>query len=195
MKDIKKIKLSNIATIQLGYPFRGKINESFYSDIKVIQMKDISLQGIDVESCNYVELTGKKAPSFLENDDILFTARGSYNYAVLFGESAKNSSIKAVATPHFFIINIKDKQEILPEFLVWQINSLPIQQYLQRNAMGSVAKSINRQTLENVPIKLPPLAIQQKMVKLIKTIQAEQDTLQKLIDNNNDMLNALAIQL
>ncbi len=135
---------------------------------------------------------GKAAPTFLKPDDILFIARGRHNYALLVDDQARN--LQAVAAPHFYIIKANTKL-ILPEFLVWLLNQSQLQQYFQREAEGTSAKSIRRNVLINSPIALPSLEKQHKISQLVSTLKQEQEILQGLIKNRNKMMKGIASQL
>ncbi|MBS9780982.1 MAG: restriction endonuclease subunit S [Gammaproteobacteria bacterium] len=188
------MKLKDIATLQLGYPFRGKVQEADSSNVCVVQLKNVSRKnGIDIQQCSPVILSGKKKPNYLQNDDILFVARGSHNYAIIV-DNIDTQPFRFVAMPHFFVIRVHDKK-VLPSFLSWQINRLPIQQYLQSHAVGSVVTSINRKTLENMPVRIPPLEEQQHIVSVADTLHRQRTILQQLINNNENIMNGIAQKL
>lgn len=183
--------LKNIAHISAGHSFRGKIPENDGSGIRVVQLKNVSPNMINWQECIETNLTGKATPKFLETGDILFAARGRHYYAV--HVINENNPFKSVAAPHFYIIKA-NPSIVMPEFLTWQLNQSPMQRYFKR-AEGTLTKSIPRNLLENTPITLPPLDEQQKIAQLAATILQEQHTLQKLIDNSAQLMNAIAIQL
>ncbi|MBF4359683.1 restriction endonuclease subunit S, partial [Vibrio anguillarum] len=55
------MKLKQIATINAGYPFRGKIPEVPGSAVVAVQMKDVSLtEGIRWSDCLETTLPGKR---------------------------------------------------------------------------------------------------------------------------------------
>lgn len=184
--------LKNISHITAGHSFRGKISEQKDSGIYAVQLKNVSPKGIDWQACLESEITGKAPPKLLELDDILFVARGSNNYAALVDQQAKH--LQAVASPHFYIIKTNTNL-IVPQFLAWLLNQKPIQQYFQREAEGTLTKSIRRSVLENTPITIPSLEKQQQIIRLVTTISKEQNTLQQLIDNGNQTMAAIATQL
>jgi len=184
--------LSDIARISVGHSFRGKLPERKGSTTYAVQLKDVSQAGVNWQSCIETEITGKAAPKFLEPNDILFIARGNNNFAVLVDEVATQQ--KTVASPHFYLIKV-DTKKVEPEFLTWILNQQHSQRYFQRESEGSLAKSIRRNVLEKTVIVLPSIEKQQQIVRLVTTISKEQDTLQKLIDNGNQAMTAIANQL
>lgn len=167
------LKLASVATITTGHPFRGKIPEKSGSDMYVVQMKDVSIEtGIDWNSVIETELGGKKQPGWLMRGDILFAARGSRNYAVLIDQDKK----KVVSAPHFYILSVK-AQALLPEFLAWQLNQKPLQNYFDSMSEGSMTKSIRRSILEKTEIIAPPIEKQKRILKLYETLLREKKSM------------------
>lgn len=191
----KSVKLKQIATINAGYPFRGKIPEVPGSAMVAVQMKDVSLtEGIRWPDCLETELTGKREPDYLTTGDILVAARGSHNYAVQVDQALATIGKQAVAAPHFFVITLK-KKDILPEFLVWLLNQTPTQRYFEQNAEGTLTKSIRRSVLEEAPVVVPPLAKQRAIISMAATLRDEHKLIQKLVSNGERMMNAIAKDL
>ncbi|OZB43550.1 MAG: restriction endonuclease subunit S [Alishewanella sp. 34-51-39] len=189
------MKLKQIATINAGYPFRGKIPEVPGSAMVAVQMKDVSLtEGIRWSDCLETELTGKREPDYLTTGDILVAARGSHNYAVQVDQVLASIGKQAVAAPHFFVISLK-KKDILPEFLVWLLNQTPTQRYFEQNAEGTLTKSIRRSVLEEAPVVVPPLAKQRAIISMAATLRDEHKLIQKLVSNGERMMNAIAKDL
>ncbi len=190
MKEII-LKLANVVTLSSGHPFRGKIPEKPGSGIYAIQMKDVSPEGgVCWSSVIETELIGKKQPDWLAPGDILFVARGSFNYAVLIEEMDK----QVICSPHFYILRVTDPS-LLPAFLAWQLNQRPLQKYFDSAAEGSVTKSIRRSILEQTEITLPPIGTQNKILELHKTILQEKKLYVELISNADKLMHALASDL
>ncbi len=189
------MKLKQIATINAGYPFRGKIPEVAGSSVVAVQMKDVSLtEGIRWPECLETELTGKREPDYLTADDILVAARGSHNYAISIGQALTTSGKQAVAAPHFFVVRLM-KKDILPEFMVWLLNQIPAQRYFEQNAEGTLTKSIRRSVLEQAPIVVPPLARQRAIIAMANTLREEQQLIKQLVNNGERMMNSIANDL
>lgn len=185
------MNLIHAVTVSSGHPFRGKIPEKPGSGIYAIQMKDVSPEGgVNWGSVIETEVIGKKQPDWLVPGEILFVARGSYNYAVLIEETDK----QVICAPHFYILRATDPS-LLPAFLVWQLNQRPLQKYFDSAAEGSVTKSIRRSMLEQAEITVPPLETQHKILGLHKAIQQEKKLYAELINNADKLMHTLARDL
>lgn len=184
--------LSGVALITAGYPLRGAVDELNHGQIAIVQMRNVDAEtGVTWSEVQRVELPSKRPPAFLAAGDILFTTRGTRNFAlalnVVEGE--------AVCSPHFFVIRVRDADQIEPQFLAWQINQRPAQEYLQREATGSHILNIRREVIEGLQIAVPPLATQKTIVSLANTARAERSALTRLIDNRSQQLEAIALGL
>lgn len=190
-KVILQVALSEITNISAGHPFRGKIPEKSGSDIRVVQMKNISSgSGVCWDAVIETELTGKKEPNWLMDGDVLFVARGSRNYAAIVDQLKG----KVVGAPHFYILRVED-QLLLPEFLVWQLNQKPMQNYFDRAAEGSFTKSLRRSALEKALITVPPIKKQKQILRLNKTLLQETRLYAELAQNADKLMNSIAREL
>lgn len=189
------MKLKQIATINAGYPFRGKLPEVLGSAVVAVQMKDVSLtEGILWSDCLETELTGKREPDYLTTGNILVAARGNHNYAIQVDKLLATTGKQAVAAPHFFVVSLK-KKDILPEFMVWLLNQVPVQRYFEQNAEGTLTKSIRRSVLEETPVVVPPLVKQQAIIAMASTLGEEQRLIKRLVNNGERMMGAIANDL
>lgn len=83
----------------------------------------------------------------------------------------------------------------MPEFLAWQINQKPVQEYLEKEATGSNVQNIRKSALEQMPIVLPPLEEQRLIVQFWRAAQREREILQQLIEATDVQLDAIAYRL
>jgi len=193
MKQEKRVILRDFADITVGYPFRGKIPEATGTGIYAVQMKDvISGNLISWARCIETELKGKKKPVWLKMGDVLVAARGNSNYAALVGPEA--DEVNSVASPHFFVLS-NYSPKVSPQYLQWFINQSPSQRYFQREAEGTLTKSIRRAVLENLPIAVPSIEKQEKIVQLYITMLQEQILLKQLTLNAEVLMNTIAKDL
>lgn len=187
------MKLKDIVHISAGHPFRGKIPEMVGSGVIAIQMKNLSADnGIDWNLCIETEITSKRGFSCLNKGDILFTARGDNNFAVLIDSIPVKK--KVVAAPQFHVLS-SVHEEVIPEYLAWLLNQKTCQRYFQREAEGSLTKSLRIKAMEDTPITIPSIEKQKSIVNLARTLKQEQQILKQLIHNGEIIMNAIASDL
>jgi restriction endonuclease S subunit len=181
--------IKHIATLTAGHPFRESIKNALHGDTAVVQMKDVDTEkGLDSANLYRVHLTGRKSPDYLRRGDILFVGRGYRIFAVLIDQDLENT----VAGSHFFILRIKpNRQDVRPDYLAWYINHKQAQRYFSQHVAGTALPHVNRGTLENLPVIVPPLAVQERIVKLHTCRLKEKALLEQLIDKKKQFLDAL----
>lgn len=178
--------------IRAGHPFRGAVEPIDSGSVAVAQMKDILPSGkIDWLSVVKTEVAGRKEPDWLKSGDLLFVTRGSRYYAACVDEAP----LWAVCGPHLFHLTVRDPDQILPEFLAWQVGQLPVQRQLLQAASGSLQLSVTKQALEALEISLPSIRTQRLVADLARTAERERALLTSLIHNREQELKALACAL
>ncbi|WP_375750010.1 restriction endonuclease subunit S [Vibrio sp. HN007] len=194
IKSSKTVPLSELVTIQAGYPFRGAIREIPTGDVRVVQAKDISDLGeLLSDDLIVTELTGRKKAEWLNKGDVLFSAKGIRHFACYVDREMENTT----CSPSLFLLRPRSdmKDAINSQFLTWQLNQQPIQNYFRRSAEGSLQISIRKQVLAETPIALPDIETQNTIAKLYAASIKENAALQKLINNRQMQLNAIASDL
>lgn len=190
--DAKHSVLVEVASLQAGYPFRTTVEEVSSGDVLVVQMKDVGPEiGVDWASAIRTRLVGRKQPDWIQEGDILFAAKGARFYAVC----AVAPPGQAVCVPAFFHLRVHAAARVVPQFLAWQINQLPCQRQLLQAAEGSSQLSIRRPVLEQLALSIPAVEEQHRIVALAELAQRERRTLQRLIDNREQQLQAIAEDL
>lgn len=189
---LKFCSLSDLASISAGYPLRGAVDALPVGDVAVIQMGNVHPDaGVDWAAARQVALPSKRMANFLAPGDVIFTTRGTRNFALMLGDIPG----AAVCSPHFFVIRVTPSLCITPEFLAWQINQRPAQEYFQREATGSYILNLRREVVENLPLALPPLVQQHAITALAAAASAERIALVNLITNRNQQMEAIALDL
>lgn len=184
-------ELTRHVEVQAGHPFRGSVPEDSEGNAYALQMRDVSPEGVlSWEGLVKTSLDRHKSAVWLQAGDVVFVARGMRNYALCLD----SVPVPAVCSQYFFLLRVKSTG-LLPQFLAWQINRAPAQRYLAKNAEGSDQLSIRRGVLEALPIVIPPLAHQHRIVALARDASRERQVLETLIHNREKQLDALAFDL
>ncbi|WP_240461665.1 restriction endonuclease subunit S [Helicobacter pylori] len=100
--------------------------------------------------------------SNLEKDDILFSGTGTIGKVSIIKENPNNWAIKEG------IYSIKpNKKIVFPRFLMFCFENLNIQNDIKSKSFGGTVKSISMNDLQQITIPIPPLEIQQEIVKIL----------------------------
>lgn len=187
--DAHEVTVTDIASLQAGYPFRGAIEEVPDGEVLAVQMKDVDPDaGVSWSGAIRTYLGGRKHPDWLRAGDVLFVAKGARFYAVCVDEPPA----RAVCAPAFFHLRVKAPASVDPAFLAWQINQPPFQRQLQQAAEGSGQLSIRRPVLEALMLNVPAIRQQRSIVALADLARRERQALHQLIRNRELQLHAVA---
>lgn len=188
------MRLSEFAKIQSGYPFRSRMEYTPDGDVSVIQIGDLDM--LVPEKLMRVRDIDPKPHYFVWQGDVLLAARGNQHRAVWISRNLPQT----VAVSNFFLIRIY-KEEVLPAYLTWYLNSQPAQYFLQRHRMGSNILSLQKRDLERLEVPIPPVGIQERIgcvyslmrreAVLAATIQEQRERLreaqmQKVVNEMSD---------
>lgn len=188
---LKSISLSN--GLASGYSFRGKIHHIPQGDVRIIQLKDIINNYTTIGSeCYLIESKKIKSKYFLEQDDILFTAKGTHNYALVY---QSKDDIPTIASSALFVIKV-DQKIANSHYIAWYINQKVVQNYLKTNEAGTYVTNINKKALEGIPISLPSLEVQKNIGQVAQLHLKEKQLISKIntlkdILITNQLLNTL----
>ncbi|MAM30471.1 MAG: hypothetical protein CMC13_15745 [Flavobacteriaceae bacterium] len=170
----KVVNLKSILTYQglsSGYSFRGKIKHVHNGGVRVIQLKDFNDNYTSIgNDCYLIDSDTVKSKYYLKTGDILFTSKGTNNFALVF-ESIDD--IPTIASSALFVVKV-DETLANPNFVAWYINQSKVQNYFKSNEAGTYTKSISKSILEEVPIALPSLDLQTKIATIASLYNREQ---------------------
>ena len=184
--------IGEVATIQAGYPFRGSIPEVPEGPVHVVQMRDMSIDaGIEWMQVMKTSYPKGRSNLILAAGDILFLARGDKFIAQALIDVPANT----ICSPHFFVIRPRKPEELLPEFLAWQINQAHFQRYLDNAAEGSGQLSIRRSILENLIVAVPEIDRQRSILHLADLVRRERLVMSQLMANRQKELQVLVSRL
>lgn len=186
-----KIKLKNIASVQMGYSFRSRLEPDQKGNIAVIQMKNLTEDNfVDHQNLILVKLTDFKEHHRAELNDLVFRSRGQINTAALIDE---NIGPSVVAAP---LLRIRiEKDSILPAYLCWFINQRSSQIFIQSKSNSAAMRMTGKSVLEDLEIVLPSIEIQQRIVTLEKLSSQEQYLMSKLCDKKRQIMNKVLLEL
>ena len=110
-------------------------------------------------------------------------SKGTNNFALVFKEI---DNIPTIASSAIFVIKV-DRNKANPDFVAWYINQSKVQNYFKTNEAGTYSTSINKTTLEETPIVLPELEVQNNIAKIANLHNQELALSNKLIELKNKL--------
>jgi restriction endonuclease S subunit len=186
-----KLKLKQLATVQMGYSFRSRLEISGNGETGVIQMKDLlSDNTISCKELARIEMKSVKDHHLVQKEDLVFRSRGqAANTAILLEDPGK-----AVVAAPLLRIRVIDLNKILPKYLNWYISRRDAQVFLTSRAKGTAQKMITKQTVEDMEICLPTLETQRRITDLADLSEREHELLGILAEKRHHYISTLLMQ-
>ncbi len=166
--------LKEIASVQVGYHFRGRIKPVMDGQYKLIHIKDVSKGGtVSFENLMPVNIRDLKDEQLLRKGDVILVGRGDRRRAVAIESDLENATVGS----QFFII--RANQRVEPGYLAWALNQDPAQRYLEEKSVGTNVKIISKEVVSHLSISLPNLETQRS----IATLHALNEKQKQLMEN------------
>lgn len=160
--------------------------------MRVIQLKNVGVNGMDdVHELMRTHLSNRKTPDWVKDGDVVLSARGIHPVAALLTDPPENT----VCSPHLYVIRVAAAAMALPAFIAWQLNQLPVQEHLRRQSAGSRQQSLRKASVEDLPMRLPPLLQQQRIVTIARAALLERSHCEQLIAARNEEVSCYAAHL
>ncbi len=185
------VRLADVASIRQGHPFRGAIAAFEDGPVSVIQLKNVTASGVHARELLRTRLHHRKSPDWVQDGDVLLTARGARPVAALLCDPPDDT----VCSPHLYVIRIVDQATLLPAFLAWQLNQPAAHDHLCRQAAGSRQQSLRKTAVENLSIQLPPPRQQRRIVSLARAAQLERCHCEQMMAARHEEVARYAAQL
>lgn len=166
--------LDELAAVQMGYPFRSRLEHDQQGDVVVIQMKDIDDANLlHAETAIRVALPAGKTHHLLRAGDLLFRSRGRSNGAA----QVRDGIGRAVLSAPMLLVR---PRSVLPEYLLWYINLPATQAQLAAQAEGTSVRMISAEALKALDVPLPSLTAQRRIAAAATLAEQEQSLLAKI---------------
>lgn len=180
-------RLGEIAAIQAGYQFRGRVVMDPAGGSPVIQMKDYDpLHGIDVAGLATTKVGSVPPACLARTGDVLFLARGQRMTATVVSSDAEG----AIVSGYFFILRPKP-EETAPGFLAWYINQPAFQTQLRAVAKGTDTPLVAKTDIQDLTVDLPPLNTQALIARLDELSRRESCLLEAIAEKRSALIRAL----
>ena len=174
----KYCRLGNLARF---IDYRGRTPEKVDSGIPLITAKNVRFGFINREPYEYItedEYENWMTRGYPKLGDLLFTTEAPLGNIAVIDIQERFALAQRV-------ICLQLHKPDIGSFLKWLIMSVSFQSQLLNNATGMTAKGIKSARLKEIPIPLPPLAEQHRIVAKIDQLMARCDDLEKLRGDRN----------
>jgi len=100
-------------------------------------------------------------------------------------------------SPMYIVFYIKDKNILDPHFLFYLLKTDLYQNKIKNLAAsrGSIRQTLKLEDLLDLEIPLPPLFIQQKIVKILDTIQSAVEIQEKIVEKTKELKKSMMAEL
>jgi len=185
-----EVALRIIAGIQVGYQAKARIKEMARGTHRLIQSKDFD-SFHRLRSENLTAFFPERKPEIysVRKGDILFQARGVVHFAYCIEDDLKDT----LAAGSFYILRTKN-EDLLPQYLAWWLNQAKAQAWFQSQARGTGMSFISKSTLSRLQIRIPPISVQKKVVKIVTLARHEQFLLNRLASTRSRLVKAVCIK-
>ena len=187
MSNYESLLLKDIVTITAGYTVRSKVVEDPSGDMSILQKKDVRYDtGISWTNLTRMNQVGKRKPTYLKQEDVVFSGRGTR----IFAAPVEISPTDVAATHQFFVLS-PIEQSLSAVYLSWYINSKGAQRYFWTNAGGTSIINVTLEVLGNLPVPVPSQKDIMTITNLIKAINKEEELSHQLKMKRQKLLESI----
>lgn len=166
------MRLHDACTIHSGFTARGKLESVELGGVPIIQLRDITAEGVVDPGClARAPLEGVADRYLVQAGDVLFRSRGERTTACALDDRFVEP---AVAVLPLFVLRPK-RDVVLPEYLAWAINQPAAQRHFDAAAYGTNIRMVPRSSLDELDIDIPDLATQRKIVAIDALAERERE--------------------
>ena len=180
MSEWKKVKLGEIASsIQTG-PFGSQLHQSDYSDegTPVVMPKDIINGHIDETKIARVEKhhVDRLVRHKITEGDIIYARRGDVGKCAYIVDN-QNGWLCGTGCLKVTI----DRAKAIPKFVFFQLQKRETIGWVEKHAIGATMLNLNTSILGEVPVELPSLLTQNRVVEILSRYDTLIENYQKQI--------------
>ena len=186
-----KMKIKKLATVQMGYSFRSRLEASEGGGVAVIQMKDLLDDNtVGCDDLVRINMEAMKDHHLAQRGDLVFRSRGHVTTAAVLLEDPG----KAVVAAPLLRIRVSKPDKVLPEYLNWYISQRDAQIFLTSRAKGTVQKMISKLAIEDLEVALPSLEKQKNILELAMLSVREKNLLHTLADKREQYISTVLMR-
>ena len=183
-------KISELATIQVGYQAKGRIVPSQNGSHRLIQSKDFDeLDRMHIEGLIRFEPKRNPRNYLVKHGDVLFQARGVRHFAYAVETDLQDL---LVSSSFYILKNLKDS--INPHFLAWMINMNLRHPSFEVYSRGTGIHLISKANLSKLEITVPDSKTQSRIATALNLAKKERTLMEKLATERKSLVNTLSLK-
>lgn len=209
--------LADLADITIGYQHRpdgpsDEISARSKGSHRIIQIKDLDRDGepnqeaqgsatahkLWIDELYRVTPHSDPAPYAVQEGDVLFLSRGNHNFAIPlvspYVEPLPKSWSNMIAAYQFYRLRLRGSN-VLPEYLAWWFGSDLGQAQMHGGQEGTHMKMFKRRDFEKLPINVPPLETQRRIISLHHLALQEQELMESIRQKRRALVESMCSQL
>lgn len=184
-------KISDVAAVRSGYPFRTRVEADAQGDAYVLQLKDVTTRAPADVAGAIRALVGAPAAHHLAKGDVVLKGRGTTHCAVV--ESIPVDLPVVAAAP---ILVLRPKPGMVePAFLRWLLNHPISQARLAADAVGTYIPTLTKSLIEDFEIELPPIETQRLITEVATLAEREREILETITQKRAHATDQLLLRL
>jgi len=186
---VDEIRLENILeALRLGKGRPSRAEEDPQGDTAILRLGAVDY---DSKSVNWSERMRVSdydpgGHHFLRDGDVLIVGRGAHRTAFLVDDPLP----RTVADRTFFVAR-PDPEQVEPAFLAWYLNERRAQHHLQSHSRGTNIQTIKKSALERLPVRLPPLDVQERIANIQFLVRRERELLNEWMDRREELARSV----
>jgi len=158
-----RIRLKEIAEINMGFSFRSRLETVLSGSVTVFQMKDLSVDNtVDIKNALRIEMPTLNKKHLVKAGDLLFRSRGHNTEAAIITADPG----KAIVASPLIRVRVLNTKKVLPSYLNWFISEPEAQAFFTSRAEGTTQRMISKKELESLEVELPSLEKQRLICEL-----------------------------
>ena len=170
-------------------------NRDLIPNCHMIPIRAISAYGIDYTAVESVPVGGKSR-NMLTVGDVLVVNRGAFSVGLVESDFTRYPFTydKVGVLSFVFVLRVKDKNHLLPEFLHWWLNSDGIQNRMRALQQGGAIAFLSRADLSNFTIPMPDINTQRQIAHIYKNQLIYTQKAQEKLKLQNTYINTVLKQ-
>ena len=185
----RRCRLHEVARVQAGYLSRSPVRGSAKGTHRLLQSRDVSAAGVCVDTAVRFHPERNTELYRVSAGDILVVARGQDHRANLIDADLDDVLVSSV----FHIIRPRTDL-VRPGYLAWWLNLPDVQTGIKVGSPGTGIGLLRRPTIEQVPVDLPPLDVQERIAAVMR-LSRRRNALQAQLDSKRQqMIHAICRQ-